>query len=94
MAAKKIAAELEKEIGLVRAEMQRGETEDLGRKEEAQAENTEASWKVYLEWRGYFGKRMEALKKFVEEETKKEAEAARVVDEEDEDEKIRRTWKY
>lgn len=97
MAAKKIAAQLQKEIEQVRAEMQRGETEDPGRKEKAQAENTEASWQVYFEWRGYFKvrqeelqkleKRMEGLKKFVEEETRKEAEAARVVDEEDEDEK-------
>ena len=97
MAAKKIAAELEKEIEQVRAEMQRGETEDPGSKDQAQSENTEASWQVYFEWRGYFKarqeeaqkleKRLEGLKKFVEEETRKEAEAARVVDEQDQDEK-------
>ena len=97
MTTKKIAEELEKEVEQTRAEMTRGDAEDPERKAKAQAENTEVSWQEYFEWRGYvrarkeelqkLEKKMNALKKFVEEETRKEAEAARVVDEQDEDEK-------
>ena len=97
MTTKKVALELEKEIEDTKVEMRRSEAEDPGRKEKTQAENTEASWQEYFEWRGYIWarkeelqkseKKMEGLKKFVEEETRKEAEAAKVVDEEEETEK-------
>ena len=97
MTTKRVAEELENEVKQARAEMTRGEAEDLGRKAKAQAENTEVSWQEYFGFRGYvrarkeelqkLEKKMNALKKLMEEETRKEAEAARVVDEQDEDEK-------
>ena len=97
MTTKKIAEKFENEVEQARAEMTRREAEDPGRKAKAQAENTEVSWQEYFEWKGYFRGRkedlqklenkMNALKKLMEEETRKEAEAPRVVDEQDEDEK-------
>ena len=87
-AMKKIKAEMQQEIEQLKEQVRKEEAEEEDKISKARAENNEASWSQYGEWRGglqakreetkRLEKKSEDLQKLIEEDERREAEKVRL----------------